>query len=388
MSSFTHSVSVSYNITTRAPTLTSRSPPKPERSAASAPQPQEVASDSEQPALVRFARLKQQREQEQQQGQEEQIRPVGPRVVNTPPNPDRWSVKDTSVNIASAFHRAAGNIIPAYDTSASGSSSQNTTINTSAGTMNPNDSWAAGAQPRTAVPRSTSVEYEKETHSIVTRRLAPPPSRGSGRQTKPLSRTHAAHNIGESEGEDGDSTRDAATNGRPKSFGEHIAEASRRLAPATFFMRRPSEEPESRPNNSATQDKSSSYDYSVEERDFQATEQVEQAVPARRNAAAHKRNRISMDNKAYQPTVSDYEESESEYSSDDGKRTKKRRGKKNGAAGGPLKTLPITSYDKRKKRKKSGAKGQDGEESNEEEEIQETTSEQVSWTSSNASLVV
>ncbi|KAF7796612.1 hypothetical protein EIP86_007794 [Pleurotus ostreatoroseus] len=380
MSSFIHSVSVSYNITTRAPTLTSRSPPKPERSAASTSQPEEeeVASDSEQPALVRFARLKQ-REQQHDPEEQQQTRTVGARVVNTPPNPDRWSVKDTSVNIASAFHRAAGNIIPAYDTSASGSSSQNTTFNTSAGTMNPNDSWAAGLQPRSNVPRSTSVEYEKETHSIVTRRLAAPPSRGSGQQRKPLSRSHASPNIGDSEGEDGDTTREAVTNGCTKTFSEHIAEASRRLAPASFFMRRPSEEPEPHPDTSRStaQDKSSSYEYAAEERDFQQKESIEQAVPARRNAAA-RRNRISIDNKAYQPSVSDLDESESEYSSDDGKRTKKRRTKKTGAAGGPLKTLPVAGYDKRKKKRKSGTKGQDGEGSSEEEVVDESVSEQRS----------
>ena len=129
--SFIHSVSVSYQI--RAPS-SSHSPPKPERPQPVASTSEEHNSDSEEPALVRFARLKQQREQAQQQQQQAtQTRVLGPRVISTPPNPDRWSVKDTSVNIASAFHRAAGTtvVIPAYDSSLSSSSAQNT-FNTSA----------------------------------------------------------------------------------------------------------------------------------------------------------------------------------------------------------------------------------------------------------------
>lgn len=294
-------------------------------------------------------------------------------MIGTPANPERWTVKDTSVNIASAFHRAAGNAVPAYDTSASSSSAQNT-FNTSASLMNPNDSWAAGVQPRTTVPRSTSVEYEKETQSIITRRLNAPPSRGLPRP-RPLARTDSVHKIPDS---GGGSSQDSLSNGRPKTFGEQVMDATRRLAPATFFMRRQSEEPEPRPGNNTSKDKSSSYEYDAEEHEFQDTSQQDSNAGARRNVAAHRRNRMSADNKAYRPTMSDLDESESDYESDEGKRTKTRRGKKAGGTGGPLRTLPVAGYDKRKKKRRYGAKGEEEEDSGEEEPSQEYSTGQVS----------
>lgn len=354
-----------------APSQNTRSPPKPVRSTTtSAPshveeqepeQNDDQLSDSEQPALVRFARLKQ-REQEQQNNPNGRV--LEPRVINTPPNPERWTVKDTSVNIASAFHRAAAHstVIPAHDSSLSNTSSS---FNNSSLSMNPaNSSWASGAQQRSNLPRSTSVEYEKETHSIVmNRRLGAPPSRG-GRPTRPPPSASARH-LPDSDGEQ--EAPQPVQRGR--SPFEHIVEATRRLAPATFLMRRQSEEPETRPSvANGPQDKSSSYDYSAEEREFQNLSHG-QLNGHRKAPAAHKRNRMSSDNKAYQPSQSDLDESDEDYD-DDGKRTRRRRAtRKHGAAGGPLTSLPVTSYDKRKK-KRRGTKGNglDEEESSEEEE--------------------
>ncbi|THG99074.1 hypothetical protein EW026_g3206 [Hermanssonia centrifuga] len=360
--SILHTFSVSYQI--RAPTLSSRSPPKPERSAITS-HSEEQASDSDQPALVRFARLKQ-----REQAQQHDSHTVGPRVVNTPPNPDRWSVKDTSVNIASAFHRAATYTIPAYDTSASSTSTHNNS-NTSNGTvMNPNDSWASGTQHKSALPRSTSVEYEKETQSTVNRRLAIPPTRNNG-IPRPLSKSHSIRHVPDSEGEE---IEEVAPNARAKTPFEHVMDATRRLAPATFFMRRQSEEPEARPSTTnGRHDQSSSYDYSAEEREFQAASQ--QQEKAKRSAATHKRGRISVDNKAYRPSVSDLDDSEDEVE-EDGKRTKRRKAKKTGAAGGPLTTLPVAGYDKRKKKRRSGARENgtiDGESSEEDQSLERTS---------------
>ena len=359
--SFLHTVSVSYQI--RAPAAQPRSPPKPQPAPAAA-NSEEHVSDSEEPALVRFARRKQ-REQEQQSR-------AAPRVINTPPNPERWTVKDTSVNIASAFHAAAGvTAIPAYDSSASSSSAQNT-FNTSVNPMNPNDLWAAGKQPRSALPRSTSVEYEKETQSTRMRRLALPERNNGLPRARPLSRTDSANF-----GSEGDSSQEIPQNGRAKTFGEQVMDATRRLAPATFFMRRQSEEPELRlPLNDTSKDKSSSYDYENEERDYLDTSQQENSAGARRNVAAHRRNRISVDNKAYKPSLSDLSESESDSGSDGGKRTKKRRGKKGGGTGGPLRTLPVAGYDKRKKKRKNGIMD-DGDEGSDDEPLPEYSAEPV-----------
>ncbi|GJE88586.1 hypothetical protein PsYK624_046690 [Phanerochaete sordida] len=356
-----------------APSQSTRSPPKPAKSTAtSAPEhvqeaeqeaeEEEHESDSEQPALVRFARLKQ-REQEQQK--DPNARAGGSRVVSTP-NPERWTVKDTSVNIASAFHRAANStVIPAHNSSLS-SNNTSSSFNQSSFGMNPaNSSWASGAQ-HGSVPRSTSVEYEKETQSIVmNRRLGAPPSR-SARPTRPPPPA-STRTAPDSDGEEEVPQRAE----RGKSPFEHIVEATRRLAPATFLMRRQSEEPEARPAPAhSPQDKSSSYDYSAEEREFQSLAH-DQVNGQRKANAAPKRSRISTDNMAYRPTVSDSEESDGDDFEGDGKRTRKRRGlKRQGAAGGPLSSLPVTSYDKRKK-KRRGMKSNgmyDEEESNEEEE--------------------
>ena len=354
----------------RAPSQSTRSPPKPTRSEATAEEPTH-ASDSDQPALVRYARLKQAQESNQDQNTAD-ARVAAPRVVNTPPNPDRWSVKDTSVNIASAFHRAANStIIPAHDSSASNTSSSfnNSSI------MNPNDSWASGMQRKQNLPRSTSVEYEKETQSTVNRRLGVPPNRNTlARPQRPATREAPLRNVPGEVREDQENIQTAAQ--RAKSPLEHIVEATRRLAPATFLMRRQSEEPEPRPGQ-GVQDKSSSYDYSAEEREFRALSQQEQAQRKAANAA-NKRNRMSTDNKAYLPSQSDLEDSDEDWE-DDGKKGRRRK-KKTGAAGGPLTSLPVAGYDKRKK-KRRGAKGagaEDEESSDEEDPSYEHVTDEVS----------
>ena len=66
-------------------------------------------------------------------------------------HPEKWAYKDTSVNVANAFHLAAED-------------------------MNPNQAWAAGPS-RANVPRSTSVEYENQLRQTSGRGLVPPPSR-------------------------------------------------------------------------------------------------------------------------------------------------------------------------------------------------------------------
>ncbi|KAH9902874.1 hypothetical protein C8Q73DRAFT_750284 [Cubamyces lactineus] len=322
-----------------APSLASRSPPKPDK----APLPPQE-DDSEEPALVRFARLKQ-REQANQSIQAQSSRSVGSSV--TSPHPEKWSVKDTSVNIASAFHQAASS---SFDTSAENS-------------MNPNEAWASGIR-KPMVPRSTSVEYEKETQSTVNRRLAPPPSRSqaAARVARPVSKSASIHHVPDSEGEE-----EPQQNGRGKTPLAQGIEVIKRM---TFFLRERSQEPEGdsmlHVNDSARD--VSSYDYSAEEREYQATSQL---PPSRKTVAAHRKNRMSMDNKAYRPTMSDLEESDEDFI-EDGKRTRRKKAKKTGPGGGPLTSLPVTSYDKRRKKRRggreNGAPGEEDDESSEEED--------------------
>ncbi|KAI0951247.1 hypothetical protein AcW1_008338 [Taiwanofungus camphoratus] len=331
-----------------APTLGTRSPPKPDR-------PVLVDGDNsdDEPALVRFARLKQREQAEQSRLGAR----VGSRTI-TSPHPEKWSVKDTSVNIASAFNQAVDDVMPP---------------------TNPNDSWASGAR-KPVLPRSTSVEYEKETQSTINRRLAPPPSRTAARVPRPISKSASIRHVPDSEGEDNEVSHESS---RGKSPFEHVMEMSRRLPPVAFLMRQRSQEPEdiSQANGNASGE--SSYNYSAEEREYQAANG--QRPTQRRTTAAHKRNRMSTDNKAYRPTVSDLEESDEDFEDDDGKRTRRKKKKSGGVGGPPLTSLPVAGYDKRKKRRKAngkvngGGEGGEGEEDEDESgDSQEGVSEQRS----------
>ncbi|KAJ7227272.1 hypothetical protein GGX14DRAFT_629155 [Mycena pura] len=275
-----------------APALGARSPPKPPR------------SDDQNDSPPRSAKL-----------------PQNSDLLN----PEKWAVKDTSVNIAAAFHQAATDM------------------------QQPNNAWASGLTRTTnPVPRSTSVEYESQSHSTSSRRLAAPPSRLASRpnssRSKPLTKNPSIRHVPDSEGEQELSQEQ---NGRGKSpFDQVIGAAKRAIinapAAATYYVRQRSHEPDEPASVNG------SYDYAAEERDIQNN--------SKRANAAHKRNRMSMDNKAYKPSTSDLEESDEDFIDDEGK-NRRRKKKKRDSVGGPLTTLPVAGYDKRKKRAKKGSKG-------------------------------
>ncbi|OJA11589.1 hypothetical protein AZE42_01956, partial [Rhizopogon vesiculosus] len=305
-----------------APTAGSKSPAKPTSSASTA----DPADDES--SLVRYARLKRERSLQQSQ-------PIL--------NPEKWTVNDTSVNIAIAFNQAASTSHQMHPS-------------------NPNNAWVSGSQTNLNVPRSTSVDYEKETHSTSSRRLAPPPNRLSLR--KPLSKQDSTMtHVSDSEAEDNQESQEHDHSARGKSPFDQVVDISKRaLTSATsFYMRPRSTEPaDMSAANPTTNGKESSHGYAPEEQEYQeimrqkeATVQREQAT-SRRTAASHKRNRMSIDNKAYRPSQSDVE-GESDDISDDG-RKRRRKIKKRDLGGGPLTTLPVAGYDKRRKRKK-GSKG-------------------------------
>lgn len=254
---------------------------------------------------------------------------LGPGIITTPPQPTDATLKDTSVNIASAFHQAASSY----------------TIQT---TMSTTSSWS---NSRANLPRSTSVEYEQQAHSASQRRLAVPPGR-TGARSKPTSRVGST-NSRNSDIENERSGEAIAPNGRAKSPFDALADFTKRaMAPAaTFIMRQRSQDPEdvsSRQTTEATlvpqNINSESYDYAEEEEEVQ---RMERAAKRASTSQTHKRNRMSLDNKAYLPSASEDDESDG---GGDGERKGRRRRKKK-EVGGPLRNLPVTSYDKRKKKR-------------------------------------
>ena len=299
------------------PSLETRSPPK---------VTYHDLEDPDEPALVRFAKRKQQ-------------------SAAQSVNPQGWNVKDTSVQIANAFHQAATNENPMPPPAP----------------INPNDAWATGATRRTNLPRSTSVEYEKETQSTAARRLNPPPaSRLPPR--RPISKTGSTNMVPDSEDE-----IPPPTYTRGKSPFEHVAETVMSFVKpvATVHMK---------PRSPERERSMASYDYASEEREYRNGPPTPQQP--QKKAPASKRNRISSDNKAYKPTTSDLEQSDEDFV--DGDRKRRRKKKRNDSIGGPLTTLPVAGYDKKRRRKKN-AKGEyvEEEEGGSETDEQSKVSEHV-----------
>ncbi|KIK99988.1 hypothetical protein PAXRUDRAFT_130938 [Paxillus rubicundulus Ve08.2h10] len=325
-----------------APTAGSRSPSKPISATNSQFAPNlDSVDNQDETALVRYARLK--RDQS----------------LNNSLQPEKWAVKDTSVNIAAAFNQAASTSYEMHP-------------------ANPNGSWASGSQSNLNVPRSTSVEYEKETHSTTNRRMAPPPSRLTQRTNhKPLSKQASGlTHVSDSEGEEQSQSVDNSARGR--SPFDHVVDLSKRAigSAASFYLRQRSAEPADI-SAATTNGRDSSYDYASEEREYQETQrrraQAQEQSAVKRTIASHRRNRMSLDNKAYRPSMSDLEESDDQMS-DDGK--KRRKKKKKDLGGGPLTSLPVAGYDKRR-RKKRGTKGTEAGEG-EEDQDSSSGSEQAS----------
>ena len=229
--------------------------------------------------------------------------------------------------------------------------------------LNPNDSWASST--RTIVPRSTSVEYEKETQSTSTRRLNPPPRKGpptsrSAAAAAKLSKQQSVRYVPDSEVEDAGEASQGRQE-RAKTPLESVVDLAKRTA---FYLRQRSTEPELGPSETSQNGhhNNESYDYEAEEREFQSHSATAKGRKAN-NAALSKRGRISVDNKAYRPSQSDLEDSDDNVS-DDGKR---RRRKSRKGMIGPLTTLPVVGQEKRRRRRRS-TKADGGDEEGEEKE--------------------
>lgn len=322
-------VNAVYSSAPSAPTEATRSPPKPPSSL----DPSDIQDET---ALVRYARLK--RDQSSLQ-------------------PEKWNVKDTSVNIAAAFNQAVSS---SYDMPPN----------------NPNAAWASGSQTNLGVPRSTSVEYEKETHSTSSRRLAPPPNRLTHRKSISKQASALTH-VSDSEPEQSQSFDNSA---RGKSPFEQVLDISKRAinTATSFYLRQRSTEPAD-VSAATTNGKESSLDYEELDREYselhrQRAHEDEDSF-SRKSTSSHRRNRISLDNKAYRPSMSDLEDSDDQIS-DEGKRRRKKIKKKD-LGPGTLTSLPVAGYDKRRRRKK-GSKGGEVDEAEDDQESS-ISSEQVSF---------
>jgi SUN domain-containing protein 1/2 len=227
--------------------------------------------------------------------------------------------------------------------------------------MAPNSAWASTSL---GVPRSTSVEYEKETHSTSTRRLAPPPSRRVTKQPSAL--TH----VSDSEAEEQHSQSIA----RGKSPFEHALDMSQRAinTATSFYLRQRSAEPA---DAATTNGKESSLDYEELDREYTALQRQRSQEDEPRRVSANRRNRMSLDNKAYRPSHSDLEESDDQLS-DDGKK-RRRKIKKKDLGPGTLTSLPVAGYDKRRRRKRGSRGGEADLDGAEDDQESSLDSEQV-----------
>ncbi|KAF8462335.1 hypothetical protein DFH94DRAFT_788351, partial [Russula ochroleuca] len=147
----------------------------------------------------------------------------------------------------------------------------------------------------------------------------------------------------------------AASQGRARTPIDSVIDLAKRTA---FYLRQRSTEPDlpQGQNGHHEGNNEESYDYAAEERVFQAQSASAKARKAN-NAAAHKRGRISTDNKAYRPTQSDLEQSDEEVT--DGGKRRRRKVKKNMI--GPLTTLPVIDQEKkRRRRSRTKADGVEG----------------------------
>ena len=140
------------------------------------------------------------------------------------------------------------------------------------------------------------------------------------------------------------------------------------LGPASFYLQQKRDLGESSTDTLAPPDPS--YDYAQEEEAYKNR-------TARRNATAtHKRGRMSEDNKAYKPALSDDESSEDEHDERKG-RKKKKKSKKDAATGGPLTSLPVISADKKRPKRPRASKGTAGGPEDEESESDDQTVDRV-----------
>ncbi|KAF9004005.1 hypothetical protein BDQ17DRAFT_1355318 [Cyathus striatus] len=293
-------------------------------------------------------------------------------------DPSKWAVKDTSVNVASAFHQAILNDMPPAPAP---------THN------NPNSAWASGSSQPNIVPRSTSVEYEQSVKTATKRSGPAPPSRRNrenasntsiGSATSARRSLHQNSSsllvVPDSEQEEEGSSRDI---GRAKSPIVAAVDVATNLAKGAvksfsrleFNLREPSfrngqDGDESFAANGSRRE--TSYDYAAEEQYVKNIQEQD-----KKEKKSHRKGRISEDNRAYKPSMDS--EDDDDVISDDGKTRRRKKDVK-----GPNLRLPVISADKTKRRKKKkktaaggGPEGEDEEEQDDQREEDEQSQSHI-----------
>ncbi|KAG6817663.1 hypothetical protein H0H87_005420 [Tephrocybe sp. NHM501043] len=242
-----------------------------------------------------------------------------------------------------------------------------------------NQSWSSSvstSQPTTHhLGRSTSEEYEQAAASANTKRLQvsgrPGPSSRSHAARKPISKSASFRNgVPDSEAEEDQPLRKE----RGKSPFEEVMDVAKNVYGAASFYLKQSNKSQLAEPGEPRNAREESYDYEAEEQDYQSQTSARRSNPT----AVHRRNRMSEDNRAYKPAVSDYE-SDEDYESDG--KTKRRKKKKKEPAG-TMNNLPVISTDKRRKKKSKVKRGAAaGAEEEEGSESDEPSVEQVPRTS-------
>ncbi|KZS92329.1 hypothetical protein SISNIDRAFT_486379 [Sistotremastrum niveocremeum HHB9708] len=281
--------------------------------------------------------------------------PAAPGIILSPPKPKPFDFKDTSVNIATAFHQAAAGIMPPE---------------------NPN--WTSTSlKPRSRADDSQSANGSQK-----------PISRSS---LKPISqRSNTAYSTHAPDSEPEDDGAEVDDKGRPlraPSPAVSISSAmARALSPAAFFVRQKSQPPETgepivMPTSKKPFSRDSSYDYAREQEHYSAMMAKSRPKSSSSDQNAHssidtslestqskksttRRPRISKDNQAYKLE----QDSEDDYSeSDDEKKKRKKKGRKKDAPALRVTGLPVVEYTSRRRGRKGVSKATDAETIDEED---------------------
>lgn len=295
-----------------------------------------AASRTTEPGAVRYARLK----QRNQTLGPSIFHPAAPGIILSPPN--GTDLRDTSVNVATAFNHAANSAV------------------------------------------MSGSEKHRYTAPAPTRRIAAPPSRFN----KPLS---SASNTSQ------DDRKARAKSPLLETIANVSQSLARAVSPTSYYLSEPRSEPflpfrmdEPQPKppsrqgtKASTIPSNDSYDYEAEEQMMQG-EMPSVSTSSSNNTKSKKKSstmsssaRLSLDNKAYRPSSD--EDDDDDFNDSTSRR--RRKSKKKDDANRSLTTLPTIGYDKKKRKRKSAAQVEEEmEEEEEEEEDDDDVCDTVSFT--------
>ncbi|KAH7105041.1 hypothetical protein BKA62DRAFT_691493 [Auriculariales sp. MPI-PUGE-AT-0066] len=276
----------------------------------SPPHGHQTTNDQHESAAVRYARLK------------DRQHSAAPGTIISPPVPT--SVKDTSVNIASAFSQAA--------------------MSYSRRSADPGENDPGR---RLAVPPSRLAKVNLRKGGGAGRVTVSPAGDSDSESNAPRPAMRAKSPFG------------ALSQSFTRAISPAFSAVSRALsppAPSTFVLREGGEDSESsgfqsfavpsgKPSSKASTknaNNSNSYDYAQEEEDVENMET--DSSPSKKSHSKRRSGRVSIDNKAYKPGAGE-ESDDEDYTDDDGHRRRRKKKRTNALH------LPTIGYDKTKKKK-------------------------------------